>query len=66
MRKDERDFGQPIVSVSLGVPATFLFGGGTGGSAAARPPRSVHIETLVEAPQTHCGLTARSTARRPR
>jgi alkylated DNA repair protein (DNA oxidative demethylase) len=25
--KDERDFMQPIVSVSLGVPATFLFGG---------------------------------------
>jgi alkylated DNA repair protein (DNA oxidative demethylase) len=25
--KDERDFAQPIVSVSLGVPATFLFGG---------------------------------------
>ena len=25
--KDERDFGQPIVSVSLGLPATFLFGG---------------------------------------
>jgi len=25
--KDERDFDQPIVSVSLGVPATFLFGG---------------------------------------
>ena len=25
--KDERDFGQPIVSVSLGAPATFLFGG---------------------------------------
>ncbi len=25
--KDERDFGAPIVSVSLGVPATFLFGG---------------------------------------
>lgn len=24
---DERDFGQPIVSVSLGLPATFLFGG---------------------------------------
>ena len=24
---DERDFTQPIVSVSLGVPATFLFGG---------------------------------------
>jgi alkylated DNA repair protein (DNA oxidative demethylase) len=24
--KDERDFGAPIVSVSLGLPATFLFG----------------------------------------
>ncbi len=25
--KNERDYGQPIVSVSLGVPAIFLFGG---------------------------------------
>ena len=25
--KNERDFSQPIVSVSLGIPATFLFGG---------------------------------------
>lgn len=25
--KDERDIGQPIVSVSLGIPAIFLFGG---------------------------------------
>jgi alkylated DNA repair protein (DNA oxidative demethylase) len=25
--RDERDFAQPIVSVSLGVPAVFLFGG---------------------------------------
>ena len=25
--KDERDFREPIVSVSLGVPAVFLFGG---------------------------------------
>jgi DNA oxidative demethylase len=25
--KDEKDFSQPIVSVSLGIPATFLFGG---------------------------------------
>jgi alkylated DNA repair protein (DNA oxidative demethylase) len=25
--RDERDFSQPIVSVSLGLPATFLFGG---------------------------------------
>lgn len=27
--KDERDFTQPIVSVSLGLPATFMFGGAT-------------------------------------
>jgi alkylated DNA repair protein (DNA oxidative demethylase) len=27
--KNELDFNQPIVSVSLGLPATFLFGGGT-------------------------------------
>jgi alkylated DNA repair protein (DNA oxidative demethylase) len=25
--RDERDFSQPIVSVSLGLPARFLFGG---------------------------------------
>jgi alkylated DNA repair protein (DNA oxidative demethylase) len=25
--RDEQDFGAPIVSVSLGLPATFLFGG---------------------------------------
>lgn len=25
--RDERDYGQPIVSVSLGLPAVFLFGG---------------------------------------
>jgi alkylated DNA repair protein (DNA oxidative demethylase) len=25
--KDEQDFSQPIVSVSLGIPAIFLFGG---------------------------------------
>jgi alkylated DNA repair protein (DNA oxidative demethylase) len=25
--RDERDFGEPIVSISLGVPAVFLFGG---------------------------------------
>lgn len=27
--RDERDYGAPIVSVSLGAPATFLFGGAT-------------------------------------
>jgi alkylated DNA repair protein (DNA oxidative demethylase) len=34
--KDERDFAQPIVSVSLGVPATFLFGGRKRKDRAAR------------------------------
>ena len=34
--RDEQDFGAPIVSVSLGVPAMFLWGGGT---RAQRPRR---------------------------
>jgi alkylated DNA repair protein (DNA oxidative demethylase) len=36
--KDERDFGQPIVSVSLGVPATFLFGGSKRSGKTMRVP----------------------------
>jgi alkylated DNA repair protein (DNA oxidative demethylase) len=36
--KDERDFTQPIVSVSLGIPATFLFGGHTRSDKADRIP----------------------------
>lgn len=36
--KDERDFSQPIVSVSLGVAATFLFGG------ARRQDKPLHVE----------------------
>lgn len=35
--KDEKDFSQPIVSVSLGIPAIFLFGG------ARRNDRSIKI-----------------------
>ena len=27
--KNERDFSQPVISISLGLPATFLFGGAT-------------------------------------
>lgn len=34
--KDERDFAQPIVSLSLGLPATFLFGGPRRADTAAR------------------------------
>ena len=34
--KDERDFSQPIVSVSLGIPAVFLFGGFARGDKTQR------------------------------
>ena len=36
--RDERDLGQPIVSVSLGLPAMFLFGGLKRADAALRLP----------------------------
>jgi DNA oxidative demethylase len=36
--KDERDFSQPIVSVSLGLPATFQFGGPRRGDPLTRHP----------------------------
>jgi alkylated DNA repair protein (DNA oxidative demethylase) len=38
--KDENDFGAPIVSVSLGLPAIFLFGG----SKRADKPRRFRLE----------------------
>lgn len=36
--RDERDLAAPIVSVSLGLPAVFLWGGATRGERAARVP----------------------------
>ncbi|HEY3940329.1 MAG TPA: DNA oxidative demethylase AlkB, partial [Bryobacteraceae bacterium] len=39
--KDERDFTQPIVSVSLGLPAVFLFGGST----RADRPRRIPVQS---------------------
>ena len=36
--KDERDFTQPIVSVSLGIPAIFVFGGFARGEKTQRVP----------------------------
>ena len=36
--RDERDFNAPIVSVSLGMPAMFLFGGDDRADRAARVP----------------------------
>ncbi len=38
--KDERDYSAPIVSVSLGAPATFLFGG------LKRSERPLRIELM--------------------
>lgn len=39
--KNERDFAQPIVSVSLGLPAVFLFGGNT----RKERPRRMRLES---------------------
>lgn len=44
--KDERDFSAPIVSVSLGLPATFLFGGTTRASRPTRVPLT-HGDVVV-------------------
>ena len=44
--KNERDFGQPIVSVSLGIPGTFLFGGTTRSGKTMRVP-VVHGDVVV-------------------
>src|SRR5580704_4210692 len=44
--KNERDFGQPIVSVSLGVPATFLFGGLERADKTIRVPL-IHGDVVV-------------------
>jgi alkylated DNA repair protein (DNA oxidative demethylase) len=44
--KDERDFGQPIVSVSLGSPAVFLFGGPKRTDKTIRIP-VVHGDVIV-------------------
>lgn len=44
--KNERDFTQPIVSVSLGIPATFLFGGMQREDKAMRVPLA-HGDVVV-------------------
>jgi alkylated DNA repair protein (DNA oxidative demethylase) len=44
--RNERDFDAPIVSVSLGLPATFLFGGDTR-SAPTRRVRLEHGDVVV-------------------
>lgn len=44
--RDERNYDQPIVSVSLGLPATFLFGGPRRSDRARRVPL-VHGDVVV-------------------
>lgn len=44
--RNERDYDAPIVSVSLGLPATFLFGGDTRGGRPLRVPL-VHGDVVV-------------------
>ncbi|RXZ44519.1 DNA oxidative demethylase AlkB [Crenobacter cavernae] len=44
--KNERDLGQPIVSVSLGLPALFLFGGSRRDDKPARVPLT-HGDVVV-------------------
>jgi alkylated DNA repair protein (DNA oxidative demethylase) len=44
--KDERDFSAPIVSVSLGLPAVFLFGGKRRAERAVRVPLA-HGDVVV-------------------
>ena len=44
--KDERDLSQPIVSVSLGLPAVFLFGGRKRADPASRVPLT-HGDVVV-------------------
>jgi alkylated DNA repair protein (DNA oxidative demethylase) len=44
--RNERDYGQPIVSVSLGIPAMFLFGGEKRADKAKRIPL-VHGDVVV-------------------
>jgi alkylated DNA repair protein (DNA oxidative demethylase) len=44
--RNERDFGQPIVSVSLGIPAVFLFGGAKRADKAQRVPLA-HGDVVV-------------------
>jgi alkylated DNA repair protein (DNA oxidative demethylase) len=44
--RDERDMSQPVVSVSLGLPAVFLVGGATR-NAATVPVRVAHGDVIV-------------------
>ncbi|HKC42302.1 MAG TPA: DNA oxidative demethylase AlkB [Burkholderiales bacterium] len=65
--KNERDFNQPIVSVSLGIPADFLFGGLSRGDRAPRV-RLEHGDVVVwggPARLRHHGVMPLAAGRHP-
>lgn len=65
--RNERDYGQPIVSVSLGIPAMFLFGGEKRADKAKRIPL-VHGDVVVwggPARLHHHGVLPLKDARHP-
>jgi alkylated DNA repair protein (DNA oxidative demethylase) len=65
--KNERDYDQPIVSVSLGLPATFLFGGIRRNDKAVRAPL-MHGDVVVwggPARLRYHGVTALKDGRHP-
>ena len=55
--RNERDFGQPIVSVSLGLPAVFLFGGTRRSDKTLRVPLA-HGDVVVWGGPPGCATTA--------
>ena len=62
--RNERDFDAPIVSVSLGIPATFLFGGDTRTERPVRVPCGMAMSSSGAA-WTGCVSTASRRCGRP-
>jgi alkylated DNA repair protein (DNA oxidative demethylase) len=65
--KNERDFGQPIVSVSLGLPAIFLWGGQQRADRPRRVP-VIHGDVIVwggPARMTYHGVSQPAEGRHP-
>ena len=56
--KDEDDFNAPIVSVSLGLPAIFLFGGLQRSDKTARVPAGSTATSWSGAGRRGCSFTA--------
>ena len=56
--KDEQDFAAPIVSVSLGLPAVFLFGGSKRSDKPQRLPARSMAMSWCGAGRRGCSSTA--------